>query len=153
MDKTGLILRNKNSISNLAVDGLIYGLIGGIAMTISLAAFALIPGKTPNTYLERFSVSGLTSPMQGLLSHLAVSAIYGVLFGMLIWPVLARISPAKFISIIGGLVYAVILLLLAQTAILPGTGSPLAQLPFWQWVVGHVLYGLVLGGLFARKTA
>jgi hypothetical protein len=67
--------------------------------------------------------------------------------------VLARISSAKIISIIGGLVYAVILLLLAQTAILPGIGLPLAKLSFWQWALGHVVYGLVLGGLFARKTA
>lgn len=153
MDKTGPILRNKNSISYLAVDGLIYGLIGGVAMVIILAAFALLSGETPSTNLELFSVSGLTSPMQGLLSHLAVSAIYGVMFGALIWPVLARISSAKIMSITGGLFYAVVLLSLAQTAILPGTDSPLAQLPFWQWAMGHVVYGLVLGGLFARKTA
>jgi hypothetical protein len=84
MDKPGLISRNKNSISNLAVDGFIYGLMSGLAMYFSLAAFALLSGETPSTYLERFSVSGLTSPMRGLLSHLTVSAIYGILFGALI---------------------------------------------------------------------
>jgi hypothetical protein len=94
----------------------------------------------------------LTSPLQGLLSHLAVSAIYGVLFGALIWSILVRFSAAKIISIIAGLVYAIFLLMLAQTAILPGTGSPLAQLPFWQWALGHAIYGLTLGVLFARKS-
>ena len=152
MDKTDRITRNNIDISNRAVDGLIYGLISGVAMVLSLAIFALLYGESPGAYLERFSAGGLTSPIQGLLSHLAVSAIYGVLFGALIWSVLIRFSPAKIISIIGGLVYAAVLLLLAQTAILPGTGSPLVQLPFWQWALGHAVYGLVLGGLFARKT-
>jgi len=152
MDKTGLISGNKLGVSNLAVDGLIYGLISGVAMVLSLAAFALLSGESPGAYLERFSTGELTSPIQGLLSHLAVSAIYGALFGALIWSVLVRFSHIKTISIIGGLVYAALLLLLAQTAILPSTGSPLAQLPFWQWAVGHAVYGLTLGVLFARKS-
>jgi hypothetical protein len=152
MDKTDRITRNNVDISNRAVDGLIYGLISGVAMVLSLAAFALRSGETPGAYLEHFSAGGLTSPIQGLLSHLAVSAIYGVLFGALIWSMLIRFSPAKITSIIGGLVYAAVLLLLAQTAILPGTGSPLAQLTFWQWALAHAVYGLVLGSLFARKV-
>ena len=153
MDKTGQISRKKLVISNLAVDGLIYGLMSGVAMVLSLAAFALLTGETPGAYLEHVSAGGLTSPLQGLLSHLAVSAIYGVLFGALIWSVLVRFSSAKIISIIAGLLYAAFLLFMAQTAILPGTSSPLAQLPFWQWALGHAVYGLVLGRLFAQKTA
>ena len=152
MDKTGQISRNRLGVSNLAVDGLIYGLISGVAMVLSLAAFALLSGETPAAYLEHFSAGGLTSPLQGLLSHLAVSAIYGVLFGALIWSVLVRFSSAKIISIIAGLVYAAFLLFMAQTAILPGTSSPLAQLPFWQWAMSHVVYGLTLGALFAWKS-
>jgi len=150
MDKTGLISRNKNIISSLAVDGLIYGLISGVAMVLSLAAFALLSGESPGAYLEHFSAGGLTSPMRGLLSHLAVSAIYGVLFGTLIWPALVHCSSSKIIGWLGKVVYAILLLFLAQTAILPSTGSPLVQLSIWQWALGHGIYGLVLGGLFAR---
>jgi len=153
MDKIGLISENKNSISNLAVDGLLYGLVSGVAMFLGLAAFALLSGENPVTVLEHFGTSGLTSPALGLLSHLAISAIYGVLFGALIWPVLRRISAAKIVGWTGGLAYAALLLLLAQTAILPGTGSPLGQLPLWSWALGHAIYGLVLGGLFARKSS
>ena len=153
MDKTGQISRNKSGVSNLAVDGLIYGLISGAAMVLSLAALALLSGETPGAYLEHFSAAGLTSPLQGLLSHLAVSAIYGVIFGALIWPLLVHFSSSKIIGWLGGAVYAVLLLFLAQTAILPGTGSPLGQIPLWQWALGHLIYGLVLGSLFARKSA
>jgi hypothetical protein len=91
--------------------------------------------------------------VQGLLSHLAVSAIYGMLFGVLAWPVLRRFSSRKITGWLGGLVYAILLLLLAQIAILPGTNSPLEQIPFWQWALAHGVYGLILGGLFARKTS
>ena len=152
MDKTGLLSGDKNSVSNLAVDGLIYGLVSGVAMILSLAAFTLFSGETPGAYLQYFSVGGLTSPMQGLFSHLAVSAIYGVLFGVLVWPVLERFLSAKISAIVGGVFYALFLLLLAKITILPGTSSPLGQIPFWQWTLGHAVYGLVLGALFARQS-
>ena len=152
MDKVGQITKDKDSLSNLAVDGLIYGLVGGVAMFLGLAAFALTSGDSPGALLERFGTQGATAPLQGLLSHLAVSAIYGVLFGALIWPVLQRLSSSRWTGWLGGLVYGVVLLLLAQITILPGTHSPLSQLPFWEWASGHAIYGLVLGGLFARKV-
>lgn len=151
MDKTDLISRNINSVSNLAVDGLLYGLVSGTAMFLSLAAFALLSGNTPRLLLEHFGISGLASPMQGLLSHLAVSAIYGILFGVLIWPMLRKFSSARFVGLVAGLLYGVLLLILAQIAILPGTSSPLGQIPLWQWVLGHLIYGLVLGSLFGKK--
>jgi hypothetical protein len=28
----------------------------------------------------------------------------------------------------------------------------LSQIPTWQWALAHGVYGLVLGGLFARKA-
>jgi hypothetical protein len=153
MDKASLITDNKNSLSNLAVDGLLYGLVGGVAMLLGLAAFALFSGDSPGALLERFGPNGSTSPIQGLLSHLAVSAIYGVLFGSLIWPVLRRYPSANLAGWFGGLGYGLLLFVFAQVAILPGSNSPLAQLPFWEWASGHAIYGLVLGGLFARKVA
>lgn len=151
MDKTGQISENKISLSNLAVDGLIYGLVSGVAMYLCLAAFALLSGESPAAVLEHFSIGELTSPWQGLFSHLAVSGIYGALFGVLIWPVLGRISDRKIVSWLGGLSYAAILLLLAQIAILPNTNSPIDILSFWNWAIAHGVYGLVLGGLFSRK--
>jgi hypothetical protein len=152
MDNFSLISKEKENGNNRAVDGLLYGLVGGIAMLVSLLAFALLSGDLPGALLVRFSAGNSTSPIQGLLSHLAVSAIYGLLFGALVWPVLRHISSASWVGWLGGLAYAVLLLLLAQIAILPGVNSPLAQLPFWQWALGHGIYGLVLGGLFSRKV-
>ena len=152
MDKTSLISKDRESGNNRAVDGLLYGLVGGIAMLVSLLAFALLSGDSPGALLTHFSAGNSTSPIQGLLSHLAVSAIYGLLFGALVWPVLLRLTSAKLSGWLGGFGYAILLLFLAQIAVLPGTNSPLAQLPLWQWALGHGIYGLVLGGLFAGKS-
>lgn len=153
MDKMDIVTQNKPGLGILAVDGLIYGLVSGVAMVLGLAAMALFSEGGPGTLLARFNADGLTSPVLGLMSHLAVSAIYGLLYGVLVWPILRRITPVPASAWIGGLLYAGFLFLLAQIAILPGTNSPLGQIPSWEWAVGHVIYGLVLGGLFARKVA
>ena len=150
MDKTSDISDNRSNLNNLAVDGLIYGLVSGMAMYLSLAAFALLSGESPVVVASHFSTGELTSPWLGLFGHLAVSAIYGALFGALIWPLLKRASDRKIVIWLGGLAYAAILLLLAQFAILPNTNSPLDILPYWHWVIAHGVYGLVLGGLFSR---
>lgn len=151
MDEKGLITGNKNDIRALAVDGLIFGLLSSLGMVLVMASMAVLTGNPVKILLEHFGIGDLTSPIQGLLSHLAVSAIYGLLFGVLIWPVLWRFSSENWMGWLGGLVYAFLLLFLAQAAILPGLDFPLAQLPLWQWVLGHAIYGFVLGGLFSRK--
>ena len=151
MDKTDIIPENKGGISTLAVDGVIYGLVSGMVMFISLAALALLSGEMLGTILERFSSGSFASPVLGLAGHLGVSAIYGAIFGVFIWPVLTRLSSAKIGGWIGGILYGIFLLLLAQVAILPGTNSPLSQFPLWQWALGHVIYGLILGNMFSRR--
>lgn len=149
MDKTDTLTRNKSS---LAVDGVIYGVVAGAAMFLSLIALAALSGEAPGVILARFSSSGITSPMLGVMGHLGVSAIYGVLFGVVAWPLLSRFSTSKTSAVFGGILYAGFLILFAQIAILPGTNSSLSQFPFWQWVLGHCIYGLVLGSLFSRSA-
>lgn len=152
MDKVDQITKNKNSISNLAVDGLLFGLVGGIAMFSVLAIFTMFSGGSAGSLLQYFNPGGLTSPGSGLISHLAVSAIYGLLFGVLVWPVARRLWSTQIAGLLAGLVYGILLLFLAQIAILPGTNSPLVQIPFWQWAVAHGIYGVLLGVLFSRKS-
>ena len=152
MDKTDIIPDNKSDLSTLAVDGVIFGLVAGVAMFLFLMVLALLSGDAPGMILSRFSGAGITSPMLGLLGHLGVSAIYGVLFGVLIWPVLTRLTSRRISGWFGGLFYAGFLVLLAQIAILPGTNSPLSQILFWQWALGHGIYGLVLGSMFSRRA-
>ena len=153
MDKTGNISEKNSNLGTLAADGLIYGLVGGIAMFISLALFALFVGVTPGSPLEIFSVEGVASPWQGLLGHLSISATYGALFGALIWPIKSYLVSRELFIWLAGLLFAVILLLVAQLAVFPTTSSPVEAFPTWQWAFAHGIYGLVLGGLFARKLS
>jgi len=153
MDKVDLITKNKPTFSNWAVDGVFFGLIAGVIMFLGISALAMIAGIAPGKVLEYFSPNGPISPIQGFFSHLAVSAVYGILFGLLIWSNLQRFLSTTFAGWFGGLGYSILILVLAQVAILPEINSPLLELPFWVWAVGHGLYGLVLGGLFARKAA
>mgnify|MGYP001812357858 CR=1 FL=1 len=149
MDKTDTFTENKSS---LAVDGVIYGVVAGAAMFASLMVLAILTGDTPGVILARFSSGGITSPVLGLVGHLGVSAIYGALFGVFAWPLLSRFSTNKISAVFGGILYAGFLILFAQIALLPGTNSSLSQFPFWQWVLGHVIYGLVLGSMFSRTA-
>ena len=149
MDKTDTFTENKSS---LAVDGVIYGVVAGAAMFASLMVLAILTGDTPGVILARFSSGGITSPVLGLVGHLGVSAIYGALFGVFAWPLLSRFSTNKISAVFGGILYAGFLILFAQIALLPGTNSSLSQFPFWQWVLGHVIYGLVLGSMFFRTA-
>jgi hypothetical protein len=153
MDKIGNISEKKSNLGNLAVDGLIYGLVSGIAMFVSLAALVLFSGDSPGSSLELFSVEGFASSWQGLFGHLSVSVVYGALFGALVWPVKSYIASKEVFGWLAGLIYAVILLFVAQLAILPSISSPVEAIPVWQWVIAHGVYGLVLGGMFARKLS
>ena len=81
MDKSDTLPVNKSGISIRAVDGVVYGILGGVAMFLSLVVLALLSGEAPGVIPARFSGGGITSPMVGLVGHLGVSAIYGVLFG------------------------------------------------------------------------
>ena len=145
---------NQNSLSNSAVDGLFAGLLGGVAMLLGLAAVVFLSSNVQGGLLERFSSNDqLTSPLQGLFNHLAVSSIYGVLFGVLVWPVLRRFATLPLIGWVGGALFGLLLFLISKTALLAGTDSPLEQLPLWGWAFGHIIYGLVLGGQFTRKAA
>jgi hypothetical protein len=149
MDKTDTFTGNK---SGLAVDGVIYGLVAGAAMFASLMILAILSGDAPGVILTRFSGGGITSPFLGIFGHLGVSAIYGVLFGVLVWPLLSRTSSRIISAGFGGILYAGFLILLAQFVILPGMNSSLIQFPFWQFALGHVVYGLVLGSMFSRSA-
>jgi hypothetical protein len=113
------------------VDGFIYGLVGGVSMFLGLSDFALFSSNYPSVLLERFSTDDSTPPLQGLLNHLVVAAIYVVLFFTMIWLILRRFSPAKVTGWYGGSGYVLLLFVLAQNAIFPNPNLPLAEFPLW----------------------
>ncbi|HNB51474.1 MAG TPA: hypothetical protein PK530_06005 [Anaerolineales bacterium] len=129
-----------------AVDGLLAGLVAGVVMAGYLLITGVVSGDDLVMILGRFSPGEPVTPVAGALSHLAVAGIYGVVFGML-----ARFVQKRVPGWVAGIGYGVFLFLLAQYALLPGTGSALAEVSSLHFGIAHVLYGGMLGLQLGRK--
>jgi hypothetical protein len=124
MNQIKRFVPSRSTVGDAAVDGLISGVVAGLAMAAYLIATALLSGEGPGTVLGRFAAGETTSPVTGGLSHLAVSAAYGALFGVGWW-MAARHLPRTLPAWLAGFAYALVLLILAVAVVLPRTDSPL----------------------------
>jgi hypothetical protein len=150
MGKAYLTQKSK-SAGDTAVDGLVAGLPAGVGMAIVLALAGLLSGTPPLTTLGYFDPARGGNWLTGLLAHLAVSAIYGVLFALLAG-VLGRIRPSWWrLIVLWGAVYGLALLAVAYGVWFMAVESPLAQIAVWQMTAAHVVYGLSLG-LWLQKN-
>jgi uncharacterized membrane protein YagU involved in acid resistance len=78
--------------------------------------------------LGRFDPGAAASPLVGGLAHLAMSAIYGILFA-LSWRLLLSRWLGRVPLWLTGLAYGLILLLAATAVGLPLSDSPLKEIP------------------------
>lgn len=137
-------------MGDTAVDGLIAGLPAGLGMVIFLIAVGWFGGRLPLVTLGYFDPAQGGNWLTGLLAHLAVSAIYGVVFALLLGA-MGRIRPSlSRLGVVWGVVYGLALLAVAYGVWFTAVPSPLAQIAAWQIASAHVVYGLVLG-LWLRK--
>jgi hypothetical protein len=143
-------LGKTTTVADAAVEGLLSGIAAGFAMAASLIGMGMVTGDTPASVLGRFDPGGRGAPVTGGLAHLAVSGVYGILFGLGWHRVHRRLSVLP--DWVGGLVYGMALLGLAETLLLPGTGSPLGEIPAAQFALAHAVYGLSLGLLSGRHS-
>ncbi|MBI3359591.1 MAG: hypothetical protein HY023_00595 [Chloroflexi bacterium] len=142
---------DKTTMGDAAVDGLIAGIGAGVLMAAVLIVAGLLVGDGPGVVLGRFDPGAAASPVTGGLMHLAVSGVYGALFGlgrrlMSGWPPLSRL-PGWLI----GLAYGLLLWAVAQALLPPGTESPLRELPALHFALAHAAFGLTLGLALPRK--
>lgn len=142
MEKTHTQIKPHSSIGDAAVSGLFGGLLGGLAMALVIILFSLFAGQGLS-YMGYFSTATPVPPLQGLLMHLAVSAIYGMLFSLILHGL--KVDRLNLPGWLVGLVYALALWVLAITVMLPAAHSLLLTLPWVVFFSGHVAYGLVLG--------
>lgn len=127
------------------INGLFSGVIAGLVMLTFLVASGLLSGGEIIATLERISVPGQPpNPVSNIFLHLGVSAVYGALYGLIVHQI-----PAGRKTALGrlavGLVYGMLLYLLAITVLIPGSQSVLAEIPTAVFASAHALYGLVLG--------
>lgn len=131
---------------NTAVDGLIVGGVAGIAM---FGYLLVTSGDAPADLLNRFTGAGFeASPLLGGLTHLAVSAIHGMIFA-LIWRAIR--GSRRFVwRLIGGIIYGGFLFIFSEWVLLPAVQSPVLDIPALHWGIGHAIYGIVLGLVYRQ---
>jgi hypothetical protein len=96
--------------------------------------------------LGSFDPSGGMMPVPGALAHFSISAVYGIIFGLL-WRLARGFRQTHFPGWLLGAVYSLVLFLLSYLIILPRGELNAAQFPVLQFLAAHLVYGLVLGHL------
>lgn len=151
MSEENIVSIQQMNLGDSAADGLLSGLGAGVVMAVYLAAAALLTGASVAATFARFAVkSGASSPLSGILLHLAVSGVYGLPFGIAAGAVAGARRPLILRAAVG-IGYGGLLFALARLIILPTMNSPLQELPPLHFALAHGVYGLVLGLLASRK--
>lgn len=139
--------RATKPLGDLAVDGLLQGLAAGVIMLASLLVIGLLDGAAPTVVLTRFGMSGSASATTGLLGHLAVSAVLGLVWGVLYGSLLRRTPLPAWLL---GVAYGLLLYAGAMLFVVSATG--LVEFAAGQLLAAHLIYGLTLGWLCGRTS-
>ncbi len=142
------LLAGRRKFSDAALDGIFGGLAGGVAMALYLIAWGLFTGRMPGMVLGMFDGGMRSAPLGGALTHLAVSAVYGLLFGLI-----RRALHLRVAAWLAGVVYGLVLVTIAEVALPRVSGSPMGQIPTLHFAVAHVVYGAILGLVSERVGA
>jgi hypothetical protein len=144
------LMRARSSIGDVAVDGLLNGVAAGVVMAIYLMISGVLTGAGLAATLSVFDLGQGASPVRGALIHLAVAAIYGMVFS-LIYRLIERSRPiGRGGTMIMGVTYSLGLWLITQIAFASGVNVALSSLPAVHLAAAHALFGLTLGWLIGR---
>lgn len=144
------------NIGDSAVDGLVGGLVAGVAMGIYLMVVGLRSRISAWYLIETLVPLNNDNLVYTILLHLAISMIYGAVYGALI-SVIRRVSGLHFrnwfLIVFAGL-YGLALFVFARVVLF----SVIEQAFFSQNLllhlfIAHVFYGFVLGLLVRQVRA
>lgn len=141
----------RQTAGDAAVDGLLAGAAAGVAMAAYLVVAGLLAGEAAASVVARFDPARQGAPLIGAVMHLAVSAVYGLLFGVIYRLIGRGRLSSRAAGALLGLVYGLVLLLLAQGLTLTSAGATLREIPVAQFAIAHLVYSLILGWLVARS--
>jgi hypothetical protein len=142
---------DRRPVSDVAVEGLLAGFLAGGVMAMMLLVAGLVSGQTAPTVLSKLAGTGHESALTGAVTHLAVTGVYGALFGVICHWIPAcneRRLPHWLIGLLYGLGLWLVGLGLTHGGIdttVPMVASPLLA-------VGYLAYGVSLGWLFRRSA-
>lgn len=146
------------------------GVVGGLAGGIILAMFMMIVtglkgvGLLRPLYLVAATFHSQWAMVKGveifpilvgLMFHMMNSAIFGLIFALVLGAILRERSAVVTMWVVGGVVWGLILFIVNQYVILPLVDPAMAMgaatVLFW-WIVAHLMYGFVLGVLVASPV-
>jgi uncharacterized membrane protein YagU involved in acid resistance len=126
--------------------GIVGGLVGGAVFGMMMAMMGMLPmiGK----------MVGVPNAMVGFLVHMVISASIGASFGVLAGPIVT----GRLSGLVSGAVYGMIWWVLGPLTLMPlmmgmglganwSLGAAQAMLPS---LMGHVIFGLLLGLVYSR---
>lgn len=134
------------------IDGFLAGILSGFGMGVLILGVAWLLGHPPLEVLGWFAPSNDGAALTGGLAHLAVSGIYGMLFGWLVHLTRSRRGnriPAWLL----GLLFGLTIFLFAELFIIPRTVSDLDNIPTWLFGLSHAVFGILLGWLIEKKDS
>ena len=151
MAESNRVLAKENTVGDAAVEGLLAGLVAGLISAAVLVLIGLLTGDSPGTVLGRFDPSLAGNALIGGLLHLATSAVYGMIFAVLLRLIGRRWRSAHRLTWLLGLVYGLLLLLFAETVVLSGFETMLVEFSTVSFTAFHIAYGLTLGIALGRS--
>ncbi|GAC1431312.1 MAG: hypothetical protein NVSMB65_04820 [Chloroflexota bacterium] len=152
---------------DVVVQGALGGLVGGMimAMIMMIVTAAMGMGLLRPLYLIAATVHqpwamangvALAPLIIGLMIHMLNSAIFGIIFVLLLRAVTRHSGVGAASGAVVGMAWGALVLVINQTVVLPlvdpAMASATAGMLLW-WTVSHLMYGLVLGAIVAHVTA
>lgn len=151
--------RTQTSTASIITRGAIAGLIAGMVF----AMWAMIMGAftagsnllaPPQSIAQAVGIGDPGHQIQavplviGLMAHMMNSAVLGAVFALIV----GRLSAGA--KVVAGIAYGLgvwgVMYYVVLKGILSANASSfLSANPTWSWVVGHLMFGVALGGLLA----
>jgi hypothetical protein len=105
-----------------------------------------IQGVAPAEVLKAFGSRIPANPTNGLFSHLAVSAIYGIVWAFLLNTALRTLRAPRWLL---GILYGLLLFAFAELLVAPS--ALLDAVSTAALLIAHIVYGAALGLLSGRR--
>ncbi|WP_049969439.1 hypothetical protein [Haladaptatus cibarius] len=141
-------VRQRGIINKTWSSSILGGLAGGIVFGILMQSMGVMPTIA--------SLYGLDGATMGWVAHLFHSIVFGLVFGGIMTMTSLRKYADRIVPTTGlGAVYGVLLWFVAAAIIMPlwlgAVGMEMPPVPNLDptSLVGHLLYGVVLGAVFA----
>jgi hypothetical protein len=158
-----MAVKSSGARGRILADWVVPGLVAGLMF----AMFAMVVGiftstlwAAPQGIAQAIGVGPNGHDFQvvpfvlGLMGHMMNSIVIGAIFVALV----RAARPSAIVTAMGGLVYGLVVYAVMYWVLLRnvftlwaagGVQSFLSSNPEWAWVVGHMVFGMVLGGLLA----